>query len=395
MSVLSKAKQLNKEFKNDNLGILADIVPVYKRLSCGDLGIDYPLYGGVPLGRALVFSGLEGSGKTVASCVVMSAYQRMFPDKICVFVDVEHSLDLNFIVQATGIDTTKMLYVNPENMSGEQILDYIAELQEEEDIGMIIMDSIPALASEIELQNDVATNKGKVANMANSLHRFYRRMVPMLSSKGNILVMINQVRVAGITPTGAIQYSEPGGDAPRYYSSVKVRFGRRTFTKEDVVDMRDGETADGFRLQFAVTKNKTAPTSRGGGFLTFRYGTGLDWLFDTLEVALKYDVISKTGNTYFLSNLITGEAYDLGVDETTGKPIKIVGKRALKEYLSSHPEFQKEYLNMLNDFICKDTTKDYGSLLDERELQFLKAQDKSVSKEDPERDEQEYKVVGE
>ena len=71
-----------------------------------------------------------------------------------------------------------------------------------------------------------------------------------------------------------------------------------------------GENADGFRLVFATTKNKTASTQRGGGFLTFRYDTGLDWVTDLLEVAIKYEFIKRPNNmTYILVNLETGEPY--------------------------------------------------------------------------------------
>ena len=45
------AKRLNKEFKNEKLIIKSDIVPHYERLACGALGMDYPVYGGLPLGR--------------------------------------------------------------------------------------------------------------------------------------------------------------------------------------------------------------------------------------------------------------------------------------------------------------------------------------------------------
>ena len=68
MSVLSVAKKLNKEFKNDNLGVMANVVPHYERLTTGALGFDYPTGGGLPLGRIVTFAGLEHSGKTTGAC---------------------------------------------------------------------------------------------------------------------------------------------------------------------------------------------------------------------------------------------------------------------------------------------------------------------------------------
>ena len=374
MGVLDKAKKLNKEYASDSLALVADAVPSYKRFACGDLGMDFPLYGGLPYGRICTYAGKEHSGKTTAACVEMAAYQRENPDKICVFVDVEHSLDKEFQAAMTGLDLSKMVYVSPESLSGEQILDMIIEFQKEDDIGMIVLDSIPALVSGKEMENDIEKDLGKSGNMARPLHRFTKEMADLVSAKKNIFIFVNQVRVTGTTFTGAAIYGEPGGDAPKYYSSVKVRFGTRKFTKGDKVDLADGEDADGFRLQFAITKNKTASTQRGGGFLTFRYDTGLDWMFDTLEVALKYNFILRPNNqTYILLDLRTGEPF---VDEN-GDALKFIGKAKLKDYLDNHIEFQKEYLSMLVEHISH-TGNTYGSLLDERELKPIKEEADAV-----------------
>ena len=373
-SVLEKMSKVNREYQNKSLAIMADVIPSYKRLPVNDLGFDFPLFGGLPYGRLCVFAGKEHSGKTTAACVAMAAYQRANPDRLCVYVDVEHSLDKEFQSAMTGLDLTKLVYINPENMSGEQILDLILEFQDADDIGMVVLDSIPALVSGKELENDIEKDLGKSGNMARPLHKFTKRMADLVSAKNNIFIYINQVRVTGQTFTGAAIYGEPGGDAPKYYASVKVRFGARTFTQGDKVDCSDGENADGFRLKFAITKNKTASTQRGGGFLTFRYDTGLDWLFDTFEVALKYEFIQRLSTqSYQLVNLETGEVY---TDEN-GNPLKFVGKNKLKEYLNTHVAFQTEYLSMLNRYISASSNR-YGSLLDERSLNEIKAEENSI-----------------
>ena len=148
------AKRLNKEYNNNNLVIQSDVVPVYKRLTSGQMGIDYPLYGGLPYGRMAVFAGLEHSGKTTAACAQLAAYQRENPDKICVYVDVEHSLDIQFQAMMNGIDLERMYYISPEGMSGEQILEMILELEDTEDVGLIVLDSIPALVPQNVMENE-------------------------------------------------------------------------------------------------------------------------------------------------------------------------------------------------------------------------------------------------
>lgn len=385
-SVLDIAKKLNKEFQNNKLALVANLTPFYKRLAVRDLGFDFPLYGGLPFGRIITLSGREHSGKTLGAGVILSAYQHECPDKMCAYIDVEHSLDKAFIANMTGLDLTKLLYINPENMSGEQILDLVLELQDAEDIGCIVLDSIPAMESGKELENDIEKDLGRSGNMARPLHKFTKRMADLVSAKNNMFVFINQVRVAGQTFTGANIYSEPGGDAPKYYASVKIRFGTRTFTQGDKVDCTDGEKADGFRLKFAITKNKTAPTQRGGGFLTFRYDKGLDWFYDTLEVALKYDFIQRpTSQSYVLVDLNSGEVYK----DENGNDLRFVGKAKVKEYLMTHIDFQVKYLNMLNEYIAASQNV-YGSLLDERSLKEINEEESSVEKTQKKKENEEF-----
>ena len=372
-SVLEIAKKLNKEFKDDKLAIRADITPEYERMPTGAFGFDYPLYGGLPLGRICTFAGLFHSGKTMATALAMAAYQRRFPDQICVYVDLEHALDIKFVSRMTGLDPERMIYFNPTSLTGEQVLDSILEFQKSDDIGMIALDSIPALLPAQSVENDMTKDPGMRGTIAKSMHRFLIAMSSLVNQKNNIFVMVNQVRQSGTTFTGAPIYSEPGGQGPQYYSSVKVRFGTRTFIKGDKVDCSDGEGAEGFRLKFSITKNKCGAIARGGGFISFNYDQGLMWMEDLLEIAYKFDFIKRINNvTYQLINLETGEAYlDADGNELRGK------RKDLEEYIYSNIEFQNEYLAMLNRYIS-GSSETYGNILDAREQAEIKAQEESV-----------------
>ena len=376
-SILEIAKRLNKEFKDDKLIMKSDIIPEYQRMPCGALGMDYPLFGGLPYGRICVYSGKPHSGKTTAAACELAAYQRLHPDKVCVFIDVEHSLDLQHQSKMNGLDLEKLYYVNPTTLSGEQVLDLILELQQAEDIGLIVLDSIPALLPAKVLENDMSKDMGKQGTIAKALHKFLVAMSSLVSEKGNIFILINQVRVKDVMYNGAPIYSEPGGDAPKYYSSVSVRFGTRTFTKGDDMDCckPDGEGADGFRLKFQITKNKTAACNRGGGFITYRYETGLDWLHDLLEIALTFNFINRVNNiTYELIDLETGEVLkDENWNDLRGK------KNDLVNYIKNNIEVQKFYIEMLNKHISASNVS-YGQLLDQRAQAEIMAEDEAVGK---------------
>lgn len=372
-SVLDIAKKMNKDYGDNSLAIVADIVPDYTRLPTGAFGFDYPLFGGLPEGRIATFAGLFHSGKTTAACMAISAYQRKYPDKVCVYVDVEHSLDLQFQSRMTGMQLDKMVYISPKTLTGEEILDKIIEFQNSEDIGLIVLDSIPALLPADSMENDMTKDPGMRGTIAKSLHRFLIAMSSLVAEKNNIFIMVNQVRVSGKTFTGAPIYSEPGGQGPQYYSSIKVRFGTRTFIKGDKNDSSDGEGAEGFRLKFAITKNKCGSIARGGGFMSFNYDRGFMWLEDLLEIAYKFDFIRRVNNvTYQLINLDTGELYkDKNGNDLQGK------RKDLEKYILENIDFQKEYIEMLNRNISSNT-KTYGDILDEREKAEISQQEESV-----------------
>lgn len=374
MNVLDIAKKLNKEFKDDKLATIANVTPTYEKLPIGALGFDYPLFGGLPEGRIITFAGLFHSGKSTAACLAMSAYQRKYPEKTCVYIDQEHSLDLKFQARMTGIQLDKMIYLSPTTLTGEQVLDTILEFQKADNIGMIVLDSLPALLPAQSLENDMTKDPGMRGTIAKPLHRFLVAMSGLVSEKQNMFIMVNQVRVSGTTFTGAPIYTEPAGQAPAYYSSIKVRFGTRTFIKGDKVDASDGEGADGFRLKFVITKNKCGSVARGGGFISFSYANGLMWLDDMMEIASKFGFVQKNGAYCTLINLKTNEPY---INEDTGTVLKAYMKD-IKDYLKTHIAFQKEYVDMLNEYI-KGEEVTYGDILDARESDEIKTQEEIVS----------------
>lgn len=378
-SIKDIAKKINKAWKEDTL-TSGDILPECERLSMGTLGSDYALYGGLPEGKIIVFSGVEHSGKSLSACLAMSQFQKKYPNKVCVYIDAEDTLpgQMDFIKQMTGLQTDDAHFLRYEcaGKSAEEIFDDVVELQQADDIGMIILDSAPALVSQTDIDNPIAKDNGMRASVAKPLGKFIKRMITQVSRKGNILLIINQVRVDGKSFTGATLYSEPCGHALNYYPSLKVRFGTRTFTNGEKTDLAasKAEDSDGFRLKFSITKSRVGRINRGGGFLTFRYNTGLDILNDTLEVALKFGFIERpTTQSYVLIDLDTGEIMQ---DPKTGEELRFVGKAKLIDYLNTNKEFTKSYLEMLTRNISNAASG--VSLLDEKDLKEILDQEQSV-----------------
>ena len=384
VSVLDYAKKLNKDYDSETFLRKSDIIPGYRRLTSRALGMMYPLFGGLPYGRIVVFSGKQHSGKTSAAWASIADYQRENPNRVCVFVDAEQAADIEFQALMNGVDLSKLVIMQPEEgMSGEQVLESLLELQlNTDDIGMIVVDSVPALVTAQNLKNEFTKDTGKQGTIAKSLHKFCGEILPSLHKKDNILIFINQVRIKDTLYNGAPVYSEPGGDALKFYSSITIRFGTRSFMKGDqeIAGENNGDGADGFRIKFQITKNKTAPCNRGGGVITYRYETGMDWMFDLLEIATTFDFIKRLNNiSYALINLETGEM----LKDDKGEDLK--GKKQdLIEYINTHEKFRETYIQMLVDYISsKNTKKDSKEhLLSAEEEAEIRTEEGLVQRED-------------
>ena len=379
-SIKDVVKKINKVWGENTL-TSGDMIPEKERLSLGTLGSNYALYGGIPLGSVIVFAGVEYSGKSLSACLAMAQFQKQFPDKTCIYVDAENTLpgQIEFISKMTGLvvdDPEKFLRYDCSGKSAEEIFDDIVSLQEAENIGMIVVDSAPALVPQSVIENPLTRDMGMRATIAKPLGEFIKRMLGLLSKRKNILLIINQVRVIGTTFTGAKIYSEPCGYSLNYYPDLKIRFGTRTFTKGDNTNISasKAEDSDGFRLKFSITKSRVGKIDRGGGFLTFRYDEGLDVLNDTLEVALKFGFIERpTTQSYILKDLETEEILVNENDE----PLRFVGKAKLLQYLKDNPEFTENYLQMLTKNISEVASG--INLLDEETLAEIKEQEDSLS----------------
>ena len=72
----SVLKKITKKYGNGVAKFGADDLTIDGVLSLGSPMIDYCIYGGIPEGRIIEFSGAEGSGKTSTAFLVAASYQR-------------------------------------------------------------------------------------------------------------------------------------------------------------------------------------------------------------------------------------------------------------------------------------------------------------------------------
>ena len=384
-SFKADVEALNKKWGKNRL---SNIIGTVRRLSFGSVSANYATFGGVPYKKIIVSSGVEHSGKTLGACQLMAQYQKENPGKVCVYVDAENTLlgQEEFLCKMTGLSTEdgKFLRGEVDGMSAEEIFDFIEDLQLKPWIGMIVLDSAPMLIPQEVLDSSSTVDKGMRASIAKSLGVFIRKMTTLTARVGNILLVINQVRIEKLH-NGAIRYNEPCGYALNYYPSFKMRFGTRKFINAKGEEISDSKATEavGFRISFSTTKSRVGATNRGGGYITYLYDSGMDYLGDLVATATTFGYITAGGAWITLTDPLSGEV----LTTKGGDPLKFNGKQKLIAFLKEHPEFAEKYTERLEQAMSNSGNI---SLLADEDLSVILEQEQQVSNYDSE-EEAEFK----
>ena len=372
-------KQINKTCKEWDILSSGNFSKNLKKLSLRSLGFDYPFKGGLPYGQITTISGVEHSGKSTIAAIAMGEYQQENPDKICVYVDAENTLltqaDYFQTISKISYDENHFVRYDCTGRSAEEIFQDLIAMQASDEIGMIVIDSARALISQADLDNDFTKDNGQRASIAKAMGKFLKQMMMYLPKRNNILLILNQVDV--IKDMFSTTYNEPCGYALKYFPSVKVRCGTRTFTQGTKTDISAGkatDACDGMQFHFAIVKSRIGSFTKTGGMITVRFNEGVDTAFDLITVAQAAQLISShDGKAQILTNFETGEVL---VDTDTGTEMKFTGEKAMKNYLTAHPNFVKRYSDLIIDHISK--TKASLNLLDDAILKEIYEQEAAV-----------------
>ena len=136
------------------------------------------------------------------------------------------------------------------------------------------------------------------------------------------MIFINQLRQKIGVMYGNPE-TTPGGLALKYYASVRIDVRRIETLKAN------GEMI-GNRTRAKVVKNKVAPPFREAEF-DIMYGEGISRISEIIDLAVKLELIEK-GGAWFTVN---GQ--------------RLQGKDAVKEYLTSNPEYCDQLEQAIRD----------------------------------------------
>lgn len=350
-SLAEVMKKISKKYGDNVVRVGAQDLTVDGVLSLGSPSLDFCIYGGVPEGRIVEFSGPEGSGKTTNAFLAAASYQRAevkrnpeTPRSI-VFLDNEGTLDREWAAKM-GYDisedaTVPTILIRPEAQSAEEIFDMALDMLKTGEVGLLIFDSIATL---VPMQiADESMEKQQMGGIAKALTRFANTAIGLLRKYKATLIAINQVRenIGGYGPA----LSTPGGRAWKHACSMRLMFKRGAFFDEYGNELTtSAESPAGHIIDMAVLKTKTCRWDRKLGHAHLNYTRGVDIVQDTIDVALHLGFIDNSAQGMY--KLIDPETGALMID-ADGNEIKIRGKKNVATYFREHTDQWRKLYDMV------------------------------------------------
>jgi len=312
-------KHIDKAFGKGTLIRLGDkeIEPI-EAISVGSIGLDIALgIGGIPVGRVIEVYGPESSGKTTLTLSAIASAQKM--GKVCAFIDAEHALDIRY-AKNLGVDIENLLVSQPD--FAEQALDVLETIIRSDAVDLIVIDSVAALTPKAEIDGEMGDQQ--MGLQARLMSKALRKITSILHKTETSVIFINQIRMKiGTTGYGSPE-TTTGGNALKFYSSVRIDIRR-------IATLKNGDTPIGNRVRAKVVKNKVAPPFRQAEF-DIIFGEGISRYGEIIDYAVKFDIIEKSGSWFSYNDTKLGQ-----------------GKEKVKLFLKANQEISDEIEEILKD----------------------------------------------
>lgn len=276
--------QIDKQFGKGSAMRLGDKPNIeVEAISSGSLTLDIALgVGGYPRGRIIEIYGPESSGKTTLTLHAIAEAQKM--GLTCAFVDAEHAFDP---VYAKNLDVKNDDLIISQPDSGESALEIADTLVRSGAVDLLIVDSVAALVPQAEL--DGAMSDNQMGLQARLMSKALRKLTGSISKTNCTVIFINQIRMKIGVMFGSPE-TTTGGNSLKFYASVRIDI-RRTG------QIKDKEEVVGNETKIKIVKNKVAPPFKIAE-CEIIYGEGISKMSEIIDLAVKHDIIDKSGSWY-------------------------------------------------------------------------------------------------
>lgn len=273
-----------------------------ERIPMPMVGVNRILYGGIPKGRMVEFSGQESGGKTTTALLFAGSYQKQ-DERPVFFVDSEGTYDPRWAAKL-GVDNSRLIKWTPENVTAEEVFQKILEVAETDEVGLIILDSIPALVPQQIDAKDMT--EYQIGGISKALTMFAMKLQKILLKNDTVtFIGLNQLR-DNMSPYGA-PTTTPGGRAWKHLTSIRLEMGSSNVDKNGNYLPESAENPAGVKITVSVKKNKTAPRNRKLAYYIVDFEKGYDVKQDVVNLAISAGIIVQRGSSYSYCDPKTGE----------------------------------------------------------------------------------------
>ena len=286
-------------------------------VSTGALSLDVALgIGGYPKGRIVELFGPESSGKTTLAIHAIAECQKQ--GGVCAFIDAEHAFDAKY-AKKIGVQVESLLLSQPDY--GEQALEIAEALIRSGAVDLVVVDSVAALTPKSEIEGEMGDSVMGV--QARLMSQALRKLTGIVNKSQSGIIFVNQIREKIGVMFGNPEVT-PGGRALKFFSSLRIDVRR-------IETLKSGTDMIGIKVRVKIVKNKLAPPFKLTEF-DIMFGEGISTTGDTLDLAVKFDLIEKSGTWFSIGDQRMGQ-----------------GRESAKTYLKENPALMATLREQLMD----------------------------------------------
>lgn len=318
--------KLNKGKKDEDQARVASKQPegFYKKTTTGtgSPSLDKLTNGGYTRGGYNSIIAKGGTGKSSLALLAIRE-EQLATGKFGVYHDGEGTLDDSYI-ERMGVNKDLLIIVRGRNL--EEMLDTVEAYSTADDVGIIVMDSIP-----IYIATSVEEKSAGDNSMAAEARRYTQRM-PIIEAN----CLSRRTTLIGLTSFKG----DPGamGD-PRYLprGNWQQTMGNLmiSLTKKDIIKDAKGNEI-GHVLELRVLKSKITSYDPKRIFkFNFYYDRGFDAYDEYVTVFIQEEIIRQGGAWFSFPN-------------RNAEEVKLQGKLTVIDYLKDNPDDFNYLMNLLN-----------------------------------------------
>lgn len=318
-------KKFNKGKENEAVVKMADKTDLKKRTtSTGSPFIDLLTGNGWAKGGFNLIVADGGTGKSSKALLAIKEEQEA-TGRIGVYYDGEGTLEDSYI-ERMGVDRSRLLVVRGRNL--EEMLDSVELFSKADDVGVIVIDSIPIFVSSVVEAKSAGEN-----NMAVEARKYTARM-PIIEAN----CMSRDITLLGLTsykldpgamgdprklPRGLWQYT---------MANLILDITKKELLKDDL------KNPIGHVLDVRIKKSKLAPYNPKDVYsVNFYYQGGYNKIEEYVLLLLEKGIIHQGGGgNYTYPN-------------RDGEELKARGKEVLMDDLKNDPDTMEYLKSLLNE----------------------------------------------